>query len=151
MRERGPFDLVVSRWTAEHVRDGKRFHENLRIMLVPGGTALHLFPTLYALPFVVNRVLSEDLSSALLFRSYRERRVKFPAHYSWCRGPTRGQIAGLEDCGYSVDHYYGFFGHGFYARLRPVHLLHRLVSRMLVRHPVPLMTSFAVVTLTLET
>jgi hypothetical protein len=150
VRERGPFDLVLSRWTAEHMRDGRRFHENVRIMLRPRGTALHYFPTLYALPFLANRMMPEDLSASLLFGLFRKRKVKFPARYSWCRGPTRGQLTGLHDCGYSVDRYYGFFGHGFYARVSPLQAVERLFAKVLVKHPVPLATSFAVVVLTLE-
>ena len=55
--EHGPFDAVFSRWTAEHVRDGERFHRHVFELLRPGGTAVHMFPTLYALPFLVNRML----------------------------------------------------------------------------------------------
>jgi 2-polyprenyl-3-methyl-5-hydroxy-6-metoxy-1,4-benzoquinol methylase len=92
----GPFDLVLSRWTAEHVRDGRRFHQQVFEMLAPGGVAIHLFPTLYSLPFLINRLLGANLSSALLFRIFPSRKKKFDAYYSWCRGPSRRQLARLE-------------------------------------------------------
>src|SRR5687768_2732665 len=56
------FDLVVSMMLAEHVRDGRTFHENVRDMLVSGGVAVHFFPTLYSLPLVANRLFPERLA-----------------------------------------------------------------------------------------
>jgi SAM-dependent methyltransferase len=143
----GPFDAVFSRWTAEHIPDGRRFHEAVFSMLRPGGRAVHMFPTLYTPPFVVNRLLAEGLSRRLLFRVYPEREVKFPALYSWCRGPTRRQLRRLEHVGFSIEHYFGFFGHNFYASIRPLHRAQQLLTRTLIEHPVPQLTSFALVVL----
>lgn len=145
--QHGTFDLVVSRWTAEHIADGKAFHEQVFRLLRPGGTAIHFFPTLYALPFLVNRVLSPGLSAALLFRTFRAREKKFRAYYSWCRGPTQRQLERIEAIGFSVDHYIGFFGHSFYARVRPLGAVHRKLTSALIDHPLPSMTSFALVVL----
>jgi SAM-dependent methyltransferase len=147
-RRWGAFDVVLSRWTAEHIRDGRRFHEQVFAMLRPGGTAVHLFPTLYALPFLVNRVLEPGLSSALLYRIFPGRDAKFPAYYSWCRGPTRRQIRRLESLGFSVDRYTGYYGHGMYRRVPPVHAAHKAICARLVEHPLPSLTSFALVVLT---
>jgi 2-polyprenyl-3-methyl-5-hydroxy-6-metoxy-1,4-benzoquinol methylase len=146
-REHGGFDVVISRWTAEHIPDGRLFHTQIFSMLRPGGTAIHLFPTLYALPFVVNRLLSADVSAALLLRVAPKRRNKFPAHYRWCRGPSRGQLERLRSVGFAVEHYAGFFGHSLYARLTPLDRAHQLFTRVLVGHPRASMTSFAVVVL----
>ena len=90
--DRGPFDAVISRWTAEHIPDGRGFHERIFEMLRPGGTAVHLFPTLYSVPFVINRVLSPKPSAAVLFRTSPARKAKFRPYYSWCRGPSARQI-----------------------------------------------------------
>jgi SAM-dependent methyltransferase len=144
----GAFDAVLSRWTAEHIRDGERFHEQVFALLRPGGTAVHLFPTLYALPFFVNRVLEPGLSSALLYRLFPRRDAKFPAYYSWCRGPTGRQIRRLESIGFSVDRYAGYYGHGMYRRMKPVHAAHKAICATLVDHPLPSLTSFALVMLT---
>jgi hypothetical protein len=143
----GPFDVVVSRWTAEHVKDGRRFHEAIFGLLAPGGTAVHLFPTLYSLPFVVNLLLPEPLSGALLRRAQPGRAGKFPPHYRWCRGPTRRQLRRIESIGYAIDRYDGYFGHGFYDRVAPLRRAHRAASAMLVEHPLPALTSFALVVL----
>ena len=146
--QRGAFDVVVSRWTAEHIPDGKLFHEQIFMMLRPGGTAIHFFPTLYSLPFLLIRLLSSDVSSSLLFRAFPKRQVKFPAYYSWCRGPSDRQLRRLQAVGFSVDRYVGYFGHSFYARVKPLHLAHKAFTGMLLRHPLPSMTSFALVVLT---
>jgi hypothetical protein len=146
-RTHGPFDAVVSRWTAEHVRDGERFHHHVFELLRPGGTALHLFPTLYALPFLVNRVLPPALSSGVLFRTCPARHAKFRPYYSWCRGPTQGQLARLRGVGFSIERYTGYFGHAFYRHIRPLAAAERAFTGVMVDHPVPALTSFALVVL----
>jgi 2-polyprenyl-3-methyl-5-hydroxy-6-metoxy-1,4-benzoquinol methylase len=148
VRERGPFEVAVSRWTAEHVPDGRRFHENVYRMLRPGGLAIHVFPTLYALPFVLNRVLPPALSALVLSGAQPEREAeKFRPYYSWCRGPSRRQIQRLESVGFRVERYTGFFGHGYFARIKPLHAANRQLTERLVARPLPSMTSFALVVL----
>ncbi|HEX4466057.1 MAG TPA: methyltransferase [Solirubrobacteraceae bacterium] len=142
----GQFDVVISRWVAEHMRDGRAFHENVFSLLAPGGTAVHLFPTLYAVPFMVNRILADRISRRLLF-NFTKRDVKFPAHYSWCYGPTERQLSGLRDVGFEIERYVGFFGHGFFAPVAPVHAAYRRLVHTLMRHPVPSLTAFAVAVL----
>jgi len=61
------FDLVFTRMLAEHVKDGELLHRNVYSLLNPGGFAVHFFPTLYAVPFLVNRLLPETLSALLDF------------------------------------------------------------------------------------
>jgi SAM-dependent methyltransferase len=143
----GQFDLVFSHMVAEHVTDGRQMHTNIFRLLAPGGYACHLFPTLYAFPFVVNRMFPETLTYKLLnLINPRDmfQHGKFPAWYSWCRGPSAGQLQRLESLGYEVVEYRGYFGHeGYYRWLPPVKLLHRMLWKFLVKHPVPLLTSFS--------
>jgi SAM-dependent methyltransferase len=140
------FDLVFSRMLLEHVVDAERFHRNVLAMLKPGGLAFHFFPTLFAAPFVVNRLLfggwTDWLLRALAPRDPL-RAGKFPAYYQGCRGPSSRQIARLERLGYQVVEYRGFFGHRYYDRLPGVGRLERLARAMLLRHPWSLMTSYA--------
>jgi SAM-dependent methyltransferase len=147
VRERGSFDVVLSRWTAEHVRDGRRFHESVYSLLRPGGTAIHLFPTLYALPFLVNRLLPRTLASGLLFRVCPDRTKKFTPYYSWCRGPSGRQLRRLESVGFEVVSYTGYYGHVFYERLAPLAGAQRAFNSLMLAHPLPAMTSFALVVL----
>jgi hypothetical protein len=155
---RGRFDLVFSRMVAEHLRDGKAFHRNVQQLLVPRGAAVHIFPTLYALPFLINRWFPEKLTFGLLNilqpgdRREGGKQRKFPAYYSWCRGPSKRQLDKLGQLGYRVEVYVGYFGHGgYYRRIKPLRLLNQWLQQMLLRHPLPLLTSYAVVVLRRET
>ena len=142
----GPFDFVFSKMVAEHLRQPRRFHENVHCLLRPGGVAFHFFPTLYAFPFLANLLLPERAAAqALRFLSPRDpvRHRKFPAYYHWCRGPTARQGRRFEELGYVVEQYVGFFGHGYYEKIPVLRGLHRWAAEYLVLHPVPLLTSFA--------
>ncbi|MDF9393871.1 MULTISPECIES: class I SAM-dependent methyltransferase [Methylococcus] len=115
----GGYDFAFSRMLAEHVSSGVRFHRNVRSLLRDGGVAFHFFPTLFAPPFVVNYLLPETLAERLLhfLQPGRERsgkQGKFPARYSWCRGPLKSQIKRFESVGFMVEKYSGFFGHPAY-------------------------------------
>ena len=149
----GNFDLVFSRMLAEHIPSGRRFHQNIHQMLRSGGRAVHFFPTLYALPFLVNRLLPEALTEHMLnlVQAGREKTGnlgKFPAYYSWCRGPSKAQIDRFRSIGYTVEQYVGFFGHsGYYKKVPILERLHHSFCRWLVQHPISRLTSFALVIL----
>lgn len=141
------FDVVFTKFLAEHVRDGEQFHRNVYSMLKPGGFAMHLFPTLYALPFLANRLLPENLGR-LALKLFFPGRVygdegKFPAYYRWCCGPTAAQIARLEGIGFRVLRYTGYFGHPYYKRVPGLRALERAKSDWLLRHPIPILASYA--------
>jgi 2-polyprenyl-3-methyl-5-hydroxy-6-metoxy-1,4-benzoquinol methylase len=145
------FDLVFSKMLAEHVKDGAQFHKNVLTMLTKNGLAVHFFPTIYALPFLVNMLAPEvllDKLSDLLTPRDRHQHAKFPAYYSWCRGPVRSQLKKYEQLGYEVIEYRGFFGHeGYYNKLRSLKRMHELKTGYLLRRPSPLFTSYAYVVL----
>jgi hypothetical protein len=136
---------------AEHVKDGRQFHKNVRTILRENGLAVHFFPTLYALPFLLNRlspeVLVDKLASVLTPRD-RHQHARFPAYYDWCRGPLRSQVKKFEELGYQVLEYRGFFGHaGYYRRIPFMKRLHELNTSWFLRMPNPLFTSYAYVVL----
>ena len=147
------FDFVFSRSVAEHVRDPMVFHRNIFGMLKPGGYAFHFFPTLYAPPFTLNRMLPERLSESILRlvqpgREPEGHHGKFRAYYRMCRGPTGAQIRKLQSVGFEVEEYTGCYGHHpYYARFRPALMAHRAVCKVLLKWPIPYLTSFAHVTL----
>ncbi len=146
----GPFDLCFSRMLAEHVKDGRRLHANVWSMLRPGGLAVHFFPTLYCLPFLVNRWVPEAVSDRLLeVFSPRDRtkQGKFPAYYSWTRGPTRRQVRRLEGLGYEVPLYVGGFGHAYYRSLPGIRGLARAWAGYCARRELYAFTTFGVVVL----
>lgn len=145
-----PFDLVFSRMLAEHVRSGAQFHRNVRALLRPGGYAVHCFPTLYSLPFLVNRLVPEHLADrALRWIQPRDRfqHAKFKAYYSWCRGPQQRQLARFERVGFGVAEYRGLFGHPYFEHFGPLaRWTRRRAERDLLR-PHPRRTSYAFVVL----
>ena len=144
------FDFMFSKMLAEHVRSGRAFHQNVFRLLAPGGLAFHFFPTLYAPAFISNRLLPENVSSVAL-RAFAPRdeyqHAKFPARYSWCRGPTSMQLARLEGLGYEVVSYRGFFGYDYYSRIPVLRWASSRTAAYLCRHPRASMTSFAFVLL----
>lgn len=146
-RAEGQFDLIFSHMVAEHVTNGEQMHKNVFKLLAPGGYACHLFPTLYAFPFVINRMFPETLTYKLLnIINPRDmyQHGKFPAYYSWCRGPMASQIRRLEGLGYEIVEYRGYFGHeGYYRWLPPLKWMHRALWKYLVKHPIPALTSFS--------
>ena len=115
----GRYDVVFSRFLAEHVRDGEALHRNVHLVLKPGGVAFHLIPTLYALPFAINRMLPERLGLKLLqwFSPRRAISPKFPAYYSACRGDTAAMRKLLEKAGYSRVEIRSFYGHFYYEKI----------------------------------
>lgn len=146
-------DLVISRALMEHLRDPIAFHRNVCGILRPGGRAAHFFSTLYAPPFVLNRILPEWLSDRILQFLQPRRQpeghcAKFRAHYRWCRGPTRAQVGRFQSVGYEVEHYVGFFGtRGYFESLPPLVAIDDAVTRLMVRYPLSYLTSYAYVVL----
>lgn len=146
------FDLVVSKQVAEHVRHPEPMHRNICAMLAPGGVAIHFFPTLFSAPFVVNRIIPERLAARVLlrlqpYRSISGKHGKFRAYYRWCRGPTRGQVRRLRRSGFEIDEYVAGFGHTYYCRSPHLQRLEDAKTQLLLRHPVALLTSYAIVVL----
>lgn len=147
----GEFDLVFSKMLAEHIKNGEVLHRNVYNLLAKSGIAFHFFPTLYGLPFLVNRMVPEKGASLILdlvAKRDRFQHEKFPAYYSWCRGPTNKQISKFENLGYRILDYRGFFGHEEYYRKIP--LLQRTsqrLSKLFLKHPIPQLTSYAYVIL----
>lgn len=143
------FDLVISRMLAEHVRDAAVFHRNVFRMLMPGGRAFHLFPTLYAMPFILNRLLPANLTTGIVAllqpsRTPSSREAKFPAFYDWCFGPSERQFQRFNSIGFEVEKYVGLIGHSnYYNRIPPIRWIHRQKTRWLMKHPIPHFTSFA--------
>jgi uncharacterized UPF0146 family protein len=148
----GQYDLVFSMQLAEHIKSGHDFHKNVLNLLNDSGYAFHFFPTLYTLPFVMNRLLPQNLSSIILIfndpsRKKEGNRGKFPAYYSWCKGPLESQIKSFENLGYCVEKYVGFFGHNYYVKIKPLKVISSMITSVLLKYPIPLLTSYAYILL----
>jgi SAM-dependent methyltransferase len=141
----GQFDLIFSKMVCEHVRDGKQLHKNVFSLLKKGGIAVHFFPTLYALPFVANKLIPENLTSQLL-EVFAPRdnfqNKKFPAYYDWCKGPTKNMLNMFREIGYEILEFRAFFGHDYYDKIPLLNSLEERYSKYLVSHPNPYLTSY---------
>lgn len=144
----GSFDFVFSRMVAEHVKDGHTYHSNIYKLLRPGGISAHCFSTLWTLPFAANRFAPESLTSlALDYFSPRDRHRhdKFPAYYSWGRGPSNAMIRRFQALGFEIVRYTGYFGHAYYKGLPLLDRLEAWKSRQLLQHPIPQLCAYATV------
>jgi SAM-dependent methyltransferase len=146
------YDIVFSQMLCEHVPDGRAFHQTCFDLLRPGGLAVHYFPTLYTLPFVLNRLIPEGAARSLL-RKIQPGRIdnpkyeKFPAYYDWTTGPTKRAIRRFESVGFQLEAWHGAYGHHYYHLVKPLDALEQAKSRWLMKHPVPALTSYAAITL----
>jgi len=147
------FDLVVSKFVAEHVEDPAAFHTAVWDALRPGGFAAHFFPTLPSLPFVANRLLNGRESRRLidlLQPGLRDRSGpfrKFRAYYRWCRGPSRRQYRRFESQGFEVVDYVVLVGHRYYERFPAVQRAVDRVSRRAICLRQPALSTYAWVVL----
>lgn len=147
------FDMVLSNFVAEHVKDPVRFHINARSVLRPGGRAAHFFPTLPAPPFVINRLLSGSGSRKLIdllqpdLRSADGPLGHFRAHYRWCEGPSRRQYRRFASVGFTVESYVAYVGHDYLRRFAVAQRVSDAISRQLIRWPRPWFSTYAAVVL----
>lgn len=142
------FDVAFSVMMAEHIANPEQFHSNVLALLKPGGAALHVFPTLPTLPFIINKLLPEPVTASInrvVSPAKRQERAKFPAYYRWCRGPMTSSIERFERLGWEVVEYRGFYGHPYYDRLPIVRSLHKWKTVLLERYPVASLTNYALV------
>lgn len=129
------YDVVFSRFLAEHVPDGAAMHRNVYNVLKQGGTAFHLIPTLYAVPFVINKYLPEQLTAKILstFSPRRSINPKFPAPYSHCYSNPQRMTALLKSVGYRDVGFENFYGHFYYEKIPVLNRLHEQFSALAAR------------------
>ena len=142
------YDVVFSRFLAEHVRDGVAMHRNVFRVLKRGGVAFHLIPTLYALPFVLNKLAPERLTSPLLKWLSPRRTIspKFPAYYSACYGNPTRMISMLSDIGYRRIEIRPFFGHFYYEKIPLISSVHRRFTSIAANRKWTHLSSYAYIT-----
>jgi SAM-dependent methyltransferase len=116
-RER--YDFAYCRMVMEHVPDVARMCRNIHAVLAPGGMALSFFPTLYAPPFALNRMIPENLSRPLLEFIDPDRvpdgeNPKFPAHYDHCFSDERKLVPMLQKAGFTDITILPFWGYSYF-------------------------------------
>jgi SAM-dependent methyltransferase len=140
------YDLIFSRTLIEHVRDGRAMHRNVLSLLRPGGAAFHFAPTLYAPPFILNRLLPEKLSRSVLLSLFPERRnddPKFPAHYSWCFGSRPKMERMLKTVGFRDVSIQTFWGYDYFRAFPGLRELDRALNALAAKWDVSALGSFA--------
>lgn len=138
------YDLVFSRFVLEHVRDVKQAYVNTYALLRRGGLFFHVFPTLYAFPFLLNWILPEQISQVLLWKlkpPVAGHRVKFPAYYSYCK-LTKSTIDMLEAIGFGEIRLIPFYGYPYLKRVPLVRDLDRAFNRFARLHALRLFSSY---------
>jgi hypothetical protein len=144
------FDLVFSRMAGEHITDAKTFHMNIFNILNNNGISFHCFSTLYALPFLINKIVPTGLSEFILDKiSPRDKHFhgKFKAYYDWSRGPLKKIILQFERIGFEVIEYIGYFGHNYYKKFPVLNKLEEIKSKLLLKFPIPILTSYSYIIL----
>jgi SAM-dependent methyltransferase len=141
------YDFIFSRLTVEHIRDIRIFYTNVYKLLKPGGSACFFFACITTLPTISNYILPDFISSKILlfiqpFRT-NEKHGKFRAYYKWCFGPTKKNIRRLENLGFDVLSYTGYFGHSYYQRIPFLDFLEKRKTKFLLKHPNAYLCSYA--------
>jgi SAM-dependent methyltransferase len=144
---RNSFDLAFSRMVFEHVADGQRAWTNLYELLAPGGVALAFVPTLYSVPFVLNRLLPDKLAAAIVKAIFRHRTDDadpvFPARYSWCVADQTRIGSMLSAVGYREVVVQPFYGHGYYRYFPVIRDIHERFTGIARRRDWRMLASFA--------
>jgi SAM-dependent methyltransferase len=131
------FDLIYSHMVFEHVADVEHAWKNVYELLAPGGVAVAYYPALYAMPFIINKLVPESLSSRLVQFLYREReqndKPKFPAYYDYCYGIASRVEPMLRRVGFRDAAVLPFYGHHYYDRIPVARQIGALVTRLAKR------------------
>ncbi|MGR3762377.1 class I SAM-dependent methyltransferase (plasmid) [Roseobacteraceae bacterium NS-SX3] len=145
----GQFDLIVSKFCGEHMPDGRKFHANMHHLLAEGGVAVHLVPTLFVSPFLINWLFPERLTRNMVRllqpHRFKGREGKFPAYYSLCRGSPRALARALDGIGFSRIEVHPYYGHHYYNKLPGLRGLEAALSRLCARRQWSFYSSYAII------
>jgi SAM-dependent methyltransferase len=141
----GKVDLMFSQMVFEHVSDSQQAYRNIHRLLSPGGVCLNFHPVLYALPFVVNWMLPEQLSARLLhfFFPYRspEEVPKHPAKYDHC-WISKGEQEKLRSIGFRKVWQVPFWYHNYFKRIPGLYQADTALTRVAERNDWSALASF---------
>lgn len=121
-------DLVFSNTVMEHVRSTDRAMEATHRLLRPGGVGFHIFPTLWASPFVLNKAIPFAITKPLVKALTRARYERFPAVYRQTKSTER-QLARWRAIGFDQLAVARFYGHGYYDRIPVLRELENAFTR----------------------
>jgi SAM-dependent methyltransferase len=142
----GGVDVMFSQMVFEHVSDASRAYQNIYSLLAPGGVCLNFHPVLYSVPFVVNWLMPEAMSSRLLRLFFPNRRPdevpKHPAHYDLCviSDSIRSQLKAI---GFRRVWQVPFWHHGYFTKIPGVYQLDHAAASMAERNDWAKFASFS--------
>ena len=144
------FDMMISRMVFEHIDGVPQAWTNIKRLLRPGGIGLAFFPTLYAWPFLLNHVIPEKASRALLHALFPSRAdggadPKFPALYDHCVTSERKVRGMMDPIGFSEVHIMPFWGHGYLERVPVAREIDAFLNRWAAKLDVRLVTTYSFV------
>lgn len=121
----GNYDIMFSRMVLEHVSNVGQAYRNIFNLLGDGGICINFHPTLFAFPFVVNKVIPDSLSTMMVNVLQDNRKTgeipKFPAKYDWCHATAKQQEK-LKQIGFSEVEIIPFWGHSYFRKIPPFQL-----------------------------
>lgn len=146
----GRYDLVYCRMVMEHVPNVEAMWRNINGVLAPGGVALSFFPTLYAPPYVLNRIVPERISRWLLETVFPDRKEhgdnpKFPAYYDYCFSEERKFVPMLKKAGFSEAVVLPFWGYSYFWKFPGIRELDTAFTRLAQAREWRAVSSFAYV------
>lgn len=142
----GGIDVAFSKMVMEHVPSYRRAYANIFGLLREGGIAISFHPVLYAVPFVINRLMPEAASQRLLRAVFPNRNdegvPKFPAYYSGCVISGRVREA-LREIGFSGVWQIPFYGHRYYRKIPGLRTAHARFTALARRRDMTRFAAFA--------
>lgn len=146
----GRYDFAYCFMVMEHVRNVRRMWENVYGLLAQGGVALSFFPTLYAPPFVINRLLPETFARKALHSLFPQRtdtssHPKFPAHYNYCRSGDDVLPPLLSEIGFTSAMVLPTYGHSYFVRVPGLKQADAGLTRLARRKDWRLLSTYAYV------
>lgn len=147
---RNKYDLAYCRMVMEHVPDVAAMWRNINEVLAPGGVALSFFPTLYALPYLLNKLMPERLSRFLLETVFPERKPngndpKFPAHYNYCFSGEDVLMPMLREAGFSDAVILPFWGYAYFNKFPGIREIDAAFNQLATRRNWRSLSSFSYV------
>jgi SAM-dependent methyltransferase len=147
---RGQYDLVYCRMVMEHVPDVAAMWRNVNEILAPGGVAFAFFPTLYAVPYVLNSLMPERLSRFLLETIFPERNAdggdpKFPAYYNHCFSSEDKMLPMLRQAGFSDPVILPFWGYAYFWKFPGIKQIEAAFNHIAAQRNWRAVSSFAYV------
>jgi SAM-dependent methyltransferase len=123
-------DVIVTRSVLEHLADNETFVRECSRVLRPNGQCIHVMPARYSPFAILNRILPEKVSKALLFYFFPEWKAEcgFYAYYRNCYYPRISEI--LAENGFVIKQitfrYYQSIYYRFFVPLYLVSLVYDL-------------------------